>query len=176
MFSIFSMRRPNILPVGECGEVCVSYSTFIHVVPLADLGVQRGVLRWFLSLHSPTYKVNVSPNKVKSPEEKKTEAKAKKGKAKADEDALPVFGETTGQPDDAVDDVSSVPPGPVSASPLNGSGNTEETELASMPAPFTPSINKTLNTVKKGFNPPPLPDGLNAAILKSRLDPKKKVK
>ncbi|KIL66179.1 hypothetical protein M378DRAFT_124113 [Amanita muscaria Koide BX008] len=33
MFSIFSMRRPDILPVG-------------------DLGVQRGILRWFLEPHS----------------------------------------------------------------------------------------------------------------------------
>jgi DNA-3-methyladenine glycosylase II len=158
----------------------------------ADLGVQRGVLRWFLSLHSSTYNATVSPKKVKSPEEKKAEAEAtpkskgkgkgKKGKPKVDEDALPLFGEGLGaQPADTVDDISTVPPGPVSASPLKGSGNTEEEtggqgELASMPIPFTPSINKTLNSVKKGSTPSPLPDGLTVSILKSRLDPKKKVK
>jgi DNA-3-methyladenine glycosylase II len=133
--------------------------------------------------------VTVSPNKVKSPEEKKAEAtskdkrkgKAKNGKAKADEDALPVFGEASGIQLEGTADVSSVPPGPVSVSPLKARGDTEEeggaqAELASMPVPFTPSINRTLNAVKKGSIPPPLPDGLTVAILKSRLDPKKKVK
>jgi DNA-3-methyladenine glycosylase II len=157
----------------------------------ADLGVQRGVLRWFLSLHSPTYTINISPDKVKSAKEKKAEAKAtpegtgkgkgKKGKTKANEDALPVFGEASGTaPEITADDVSSVPPGPASASPpKDGRNQTEEVsaqaELASMPTPFTPSINRTLNAVK-GSNPPPLPDGLTVNILKSRLDPKKKIK
>jgi DNA-3-methyladenine glycosylase II len=157
----------------------------------ADLGVQRGVLRWFLSLHSPTYSINISPDKVKSAEEKKAEAKAtpegkgkgkgKKGKTKANEDALPVFGEASGTPPEiTADDVSSVPPGPVSVSPLKDSRNAAEevgsqAELASMPTPFTPSINRTLNGIK-GSNPPPLPDGLTVNILKSRLDPKKKIK
>jgi DNA-3-methyladenine glycosylase II len=155
--------------------------------PKADLGVQRGVLRWFLSLHSPTYNVIVTPNKVKSPEEKKAQAqvtpKSKgkgrrgKGEAKVDDNALPLFGEA------ATDGIamSSVPPGPVFANPLSDSGATEEevgtqVELPSMPAPFTPSINRTLNAVKMGTNPPPLPDGLTITILKNRLNPKNKVK
>jgi DNA-3-methyladenine glycosylase II len=116
----------------------------------------------------------VSPNKIKSPEEKAAEAaakrkpKGKKGKAAADEHALPVFGETLGTRfENTTESVLTVPPNIVPTSP--------RTELGSMPTPFTPSINKTLNSVK-GSNVPPLPDGLSVAILKSRLDPKKKVK
>ncbi|KAF8629674.1 hypothetical protein AX17_005612 [Amanita inopinata Kibby_2008] len=45
MFSIFSLRRPDILPVG-------------------DLGVQRGMLRWFLSRHSPQHSLNAIREKV----------------------------------------------------------------------------------------------------------------
>ncbi|KAH9083434.1 DNA glycosylase [Lactarius deliciosus] len=45
MFAIFSLRRPDILPVG-------------------DLGVQRGLLRWVLSLHQPEYRIGVSPKKL----------------------------------------------------------------------------------------------------------------
>jgi DNA-3-methyladenine glycosylase II len=158
----------------------------------ADLGVQRGILRWFLSLHSPTYSINISPDKVKSAEEKKAGAKAtpkgkgkgkgKKGNTKANEDALPVFGEASGTPAEITAyDASSVPPGPVSVSPLKDSRNAGEevgiqAELASLPTPFTPSINRTLNAAKGSNGLPPLPDGLTVAILRSRLDPKKKIK
>lgn len=175
------MRRPDILPVGEYREA--------HCLPLtqtilqADLGVQRGVLRWFLSLYSPTYSVTVSPNKT---EKKKIEAEATyesigKGKVKVDGDALPTFGPASGTHPEGAADTSSIPPGPVPISMLKGSGATEEdvgmqAEHPSMPIPFTPSINKTLNAVKKGSNLPPLPEGLTVSILKSRLDRKKKVK
>jgi hypothetical protein len=56
MFAIFSLRRPNILPVG------VYYSSFIQSCPhlhrrasTGDIGVQRGLLRFVLSLHSPAH-------------------------------------------------------------------------------------------------------------------------
>ena len=49
MFSIFSMRRPDILPEGiYMASVWLSSLTF----STGDLGVQRGLLRWCLSLHS----------------------------------------------------------------------------------------------------------------------------
>ncbi|KAF7321463.1 DNA-3-methyladenine glycosidase [Mycena kentingensis (nom. inval.)] len=44
MFAIFSLRRPDILPVG-------------------DLGVQRGIVRWILSQHDATHEFNGSPKK-----------------------------------------------------------------------------------------------------------------
>jgi len=167
MFSIFSMRRPNILPI-------------------ADLGVQRGVLRWFLSLHLPSYKVTLFPDEVKSPEDEKagtaltpkTKAKGRGRKAKAnvEEDSLPIFGEAS--PEGVAEDVSSVPPGPASASLIqDGNGGAENyapVDIAAMPT-FTPSINKTLNQ-QVSKPPPPLPAGLTVTNLKSRLDPKKRGK
>ncbi|KAH8990587.1 DNA glycosylase [Lactarius akahatsu] len=74
MFAIFSLRRPDILPVG-------------------DLGVQRGLLRWVLSLHQPEYRIEVSPKKLPDSSEdppkaegsakpKSTPAKSKKLKNK----------------------------------------------------------------------------------------------
>ncbi|KAI0066099.1 DNA glycosylase [Artomyces pyxidatus] len=103
MFAIFSLRRPDILPAG-------------------DLGVQRGVLRWFLSLHHPTYRVDISPQKLPKdpaaepdtpvpatpaskakakskakanaePESQKTEALDSDDSDDDDDDVLPVFGE-----------------------------------------------------------------------------------
>jgi DNA-3-methyladenine glycosylase II len=46
------------------------------------------------------------------------------------------------------------------------------------PPVFTPSIKKTLKkpAVDPGSDPIPLPEGLSAAVLKSRLDGKKKIK
>jgi DNA-3-methyladenine glycosylase II len=147
MFSIFSMRRPNILPV-------------------ADMGVQRGVVRWFLSLHSPSYKIRISSKECESQEDKKadteitpkTKAKGrgKKPNAKAEEDALPVL--------------SSVPPGPASGSMADGA----LAEIASMPTSSAPSTNKIF---QKGSKlPTPLPDGMTVATLRSRLDPSKRGK
>ncbi|KAH9961225.1 hypothetical protein BC827DRAFT_1132040 [Russula dissimulans] len=55
MFAIFSLRRPDILPVG-------------------DLGVQRGLLRWMLSLHQPAYRIEISPKKLPDPTQDPREA------------------------------------------------------------------------------------------------------
>lgn len=109
----------------------------------------------------------------------KGKGRGKKAQAKAEEDALPTFGDA--KPEGPAEDLSSVPPGPESDSPLKagktkGSDEAGATaELASMPEPFTPSINKTLSKLKKGPKPA-LPSGLTVATLKSRLDPKKKIK
>lgn len=151
------------------------------------MGVQRGVLRWFLSLHSPSYKITIDPEKVDSPAEKngdteatpKTKRREKGKKAKAGEDALPVFDPASiSQPEAGAEDLSSVPPGPSSGSMVeNGQddgGDSAPAEIASMPVPFTPSINKTLQ--KESKRPPPLPDGITITTLKSRLDPKKRGK
>ncbi|TFY74257.1 hypothetical protein EWM64_g9755, partial [Hericium alpestre] len=74
MFAIFSLRRPDIMPLG-------------------DLGVQRGVLRWFLSLHHPTYRIEISPQKLpKDPNEDQAKPKKPKSSQAADDaDALPVL-------------------------------------------------------------------------------------
>ncbi|TFK44684.1 DNA glycosylase [Crucibulum laeve] len=157
MFAIFSLRRPDILPVG-------------------DLGVQRGLVRWFLSLHSPSHSFSISPQKVGGQaSEKKKESKAKKSTKKdKEDDALPVPG-VSKDADAGIEqspDISSIPP----ATNLK---NGDSEGLASLPPAFTPSIKKTLNkpaTSNGSVAPPALPKGLTIAELKSRLDGKKKIK
>ncbi|KAF8070182.1 DNA glycosylase [Lyophyllum atratum] len=160
MFAIFSLRRPDILPVG-------------------DLGVQRGLLIWFLSLHSHKHKWGFTPQKGgASASSKKKKEKAKPIVSAPDDDELPVFSQTTPSdskiPEPEVDastpDISSVPPTSVLEN--------DQDEIPSMPSAFTPSIKKTLQKhgVDEGFAPTPLPAGLTVEILKSRLDGKKKIK
>ncbi|KAH7923735.1 DNA glycosylase [Leucogyrophana mollusca] len=159
MFAIFSLRRPNILPVG-------------------DLGIQRGMLRWFLSLHSPSHSFTLSPEKLSGNDaefgEKKTQVSSQ-----GDEDVLPVFGKTPqgeASQDEATaagpSDVSSVPPAPVSATPFKS--DSTQASIPSLPPLFTPSINKTLND--NTSSAVPLPEGLTVAVLKNRLNSKNKVK
>ncbi len=50
MFSIFSMRRPDILPVGMYMTRIWLFS--FDIFSTGDLGVQRGLLKWCLSQHS----------------------------------------------------------------------------------------------------------------------------
>ncbi|TCD59784.1 hypothetical protein EIP91_011467, partial [Steccherinum ochraceum] len=164
MFAIFSLRRPDILPVG-------------------DLGVQRGVVRWFLALHSSDYKVAISPEKlpategqpVQTPTATPTQSQSSQSSASSqDPDVLPSLGGYTEE--------SSIPPAPVATSgDGDGPSKAEATEADALPIPFTPSIDKTLTmkVTKTGqlVQPPaPLPVGMTIPMLKGRLDPKKKVK
>ncbi|KAK2463288.1 hypothetical protein APHAL10511_004943 [Amanita phalloides] len=114
MFSIFSMRRPDILPLG-------------------DLGVQRGLLKWYLSLHKPDYSLG-TPSK--------TSELASPG----------LDGDMNVQEDN---DSKSVFEGAI-------------------PPPLTPN---TRNSLRRHNNRErqlqPLPSGLSASVLKSRLDGRK---
>ncbi|KAF8157021.1 DNA glycosylase [Crassisporium funariophilum] len=145
MFAMFSLRRPDILPVG-------------------DLGVQRGLVRWFLSLHSPAHSFSISP-------EKGGGSASKKGKKKAvvedQKHQLQVVNELE---EDKSYDIGSSSVPPVA---LAGSEN-----LAFLPPTFTPSIKKTLNkpATSPGIERPPLPSGIDVALLKRRLEAKKKIK
>ncbi|THH27849.1 hypothetical protein EUX98_g6343 [Antrodiella citrinella] len=158
MFAIFSLRRPDILPVG-------------------DLGVQRGVVRWFLARHSPDFNIDLSPDKLPQNPDSGSQTPSTPSMAAStssqsqsqsqDPDAVPSLGGYT--------DTSSLLPVPVDTE------KEEEGEPDGLPIPFTPSINKTLNmrVTKTGepVQPPePLPVGMTVAMLKGRLDPKKKVK
>ncbi|KAH8119591.1 DNA glycosylase [Phellopilus nigrolimitatus] len=169
MFAIFSLRRPDILPVG-------------------DLGVQRGIVRWFLSLHSPKHTYSIAPNKLpKGP----ADTEENKGAA----DALPA--QSTSSVDARMDvdnglevalparaltpDASTFPPAPVTPVRKNGTrGSGTDADDVDIPAPppaFTPSINRTLNKVlPTKYHPPPLPEGMTISDLQSRLEGKKKVK
>ncbi|KAL1942070.1 hypothetical protein VTO73DRAFT_6600 [Trametes versicolor] len=165
MFAMFSLRRPDILPVG-------------------DLGVQKGMLRWFVSLHSPsTHPVSLRKDKL----------------SKEDETQAMVAGNSMGppmgaegegaatMPRAATPDASSILPAPdVSAEPTpapKGKGKKKAADDGGsenpLPAPFTPSIAQTLNmkttTTEDGgkYTPPPLPAGLTVAVMKNRLSGKK---
>ncbi|OBZ68024.1 DNA-3-methyladenine glycosylase 1 [Grifola frondosa] len=158
-----------------------------------DLGVQRGLLRWFLSLHSPSYPLTISPKKLpQNPAEEDEDADK-------DANALPITingasngASSTQETLSGSLDVSAILPAPVlPATPVRrnnraGKGKAKaeensdeaEDEAMALPPPFTPSINKTLNMFASTdeFKPVPLPEGLSAAVLKSRLDGKKKIK
>ncbi|KAF5348689.1 hypothetical protein D9758_006847 [Tetrapyrgos nigripes] len=160
MFAIFSLRRPDILPVG-------------------DLGVQRGLLRWILAAHSSTYTLGISPNKL-SMIGKNDDVDSD------DEDSgstLPVIHEESQSTQDASEvtipqDLSSVPPAAPAATPRKlGAGDTE-VNIPSLPPTFTPSVKQSLTRVRhdQDYVPDPLPAGLTAASLKTRLDGKKKIK
>jgi DNA-3-methyladenine glycosylase II len=136
---------------------------------LGDLGVQKGVLRWFLSLHSD-YNIGVSPHK----EEPKSKKKAKKAAKKNDEgsdtedDEMPqVPGQETSE---APGDASAVPPVPKQEA--------KDREENLLPPTLTPSVNKILHpsASESSFKPPALPAGLTVASLKSRMNSKNKVK
>ena len=119
-----------------------------------DLGVQRGLCRWYLSLHSDEHPIVVSPQKKKTPAKSKS---AKKGKKAADEAK-----EEVEDADDEGDD---------NAGP-SGSRDPAGT-VTNIPPPFTPSVTKILKTKPLSQPPPGLPNGLSVAMLKSRLSGKK---
>ncbi|KZS98289.1 DNA glycosylase [Sistotremastrum niveocremeum HHB9708] len=154
MFSIFTLRRPNILPVG-------------------DLGVQRGVLRWFYYWHNPSTTsspVKIHPEKLPkslTPGGDVEETAAQPG---ADEVDIPKEEE----PSPAAGASAVLPAPPVT--PKKG-GAAHDTNC-DFPEAFTPSIKRTLASqeLNRVTPPPPLPKGLSVSELKSRLDGKKKQK
>lgn len=185
MFAIFSLRRPDILPVG--GVTFFGNSPILPNSLPGDLGVQRGLVRWFLSLHSPSHNYSISPEKVGGQSTTKKKATTKKQKEKAaeasapvKEDELPIFGsslvETEASTSELLDvslpDISSVLPR------TSEDGEPGDNGMAAIPPAFTPSIKKTLDkpAVDAGSEPVPLPAGIDVGLLKSRLDGKKKIK
>lgn len=129
-----------------------------------DLGVQRGLVRWFLSLHSPTHLFALSPEKV-SGQGKSVEAPLNLSASESD-DALPGVVDAAYK-SKAVEDVATGARTPLS--------DDEDIDLPAVPPPFTPSIHKTLNRYA-AMEPLPLPEGITVAMLKSRLEGKKKIK
>jgi DNA-3-methyladenine glycosylase II len=203
MFAIFSLRRPDILPVG-------------------DLGVQRGLLRWMLSLHQPEYRIELSPKKLPDPTEDprkaedapkqkpiKSRKKVKGGvsasnneidsdqEVEQEADELP---SSNGLPDatasrrqdlDHAPTTSVIPAvsttattSDVQGTPLRrnkknlvgGALTPGALGLPSMPPPLTPSVTQALTRAPDAPPPPPLPAGLTVSSLRSRLDGKKKIK
>ncbi len=118
--------------------------------------MQRGLLRWFLSLHSPSHSFSISPEKVGGSRE------AEANDAHNDELPSGVKG-----------DKSNLGP-----SLLPTTSVARDDLIESVPPTFTPSIKKTLRKpgVGPSKEPAPLPPGLNVAMLKSRLEGKRKIK
>lgn len=155
MFAIFSLRRPNILPVGEQPPpISCNHSERLMGFSLAgDLGVQRGLCRWYLSLHSDEHPIVVSPEKRKTPAKPKSAKKGKKAATSQVDDEA--------EDDDDCDDIKA-----------SGSGDPAAT-ATNIPPPIAPSVTKMLKTKPLSRPPPGLPDGLSVAIMKSRLSGKK---
>lgn len=193
MFAIFSLRRPDILPVGK-----PFFSASSKPAPLiaeflsGDLGVQRGVLRWFVSLHSPSYPVSIRQDKMADPEgDTQVGAGGGSGGSGGDDGGGGSSSSEPGARARATTPAAaapSIPPAP--ATPNNkkgkgtagvGGGGAADAGMA-LPDAFTPSINKTLNMLgapdaaeaRAGVQP--LPEGLTVAQMKTRLGGKGKVK
>jgi DNA-3-methyladenine glycosylase II len=165
MFAIFSLRRPDILPVG-------------------DLGVQRGLARWALARHSPAHPFSLAPEKLPKGDDENEKSDAD---AAAAEETTPIAKAEVAQVRASSPDASSVPPAPAPATPGRGTKSSGAMStpaalgLPTMPTPFTASIERTLAgaTAADDTLPtvngklPPLPQGLSVSVLKSRLDGKK---
>ncbi|KAI0363335.1 DNA glycosylase [Pilatotrama ljubarskyi] len=169
MFAIFSLRRPDILPVGESCR--------------RDLGVQRGLLRWFISLHSPSHPVSLRKDKLSDQSQDEPIAGNLPPAMDAKDQGGPNTMARAGTPD-----ASSIPPAPdsllVPTPTLKRNEKAEDDAVPAaapamaLPEPFTPSINKTLNkktSARDGgeYKPPPLPENVTVALMKSRLSGKK---
>lgn len=155
-------------------------SLTISVYP-GDLGVQRGTLRWFLSLHSPTYRIMLSQKN--SPGDDDEVAKGMSLDVTLQLESLPVATLSTsveGHKEKLANlspprtpitgNLSTIGPGKIiepSYEPTNDS-----------PESFTPSIDITSQVkANENFNKlPPLPLGLSTGIMKGRLDTRKKIK
>jgi DNA-3-methyladenine glycosylase II len=132
MFAIFSLRRPDVLPVG-------------------DLGVQRGMLRWFLALHSSAHPFTLSPEKISQ------------------------SGRNLGSKNNMAAAVDVLPTLSTSANIDMGAGTRDASsvQLESLPPTITPSITKTLASERAKETRVALPDGITLELLKGRLQGKK---
>jgi DNA-3-methyladenine glycosylase II len=150
MFAIFSLRRPNILPVG-------------------DLGVQRGVLRWFISQHTnPQGEVKLNKEDQIETKEEKLEEESQLPPLDTDKVPQTPKKKGAGAPPETPRKVQ-LEPNVVDPGAEGGPGNR-------LPVPFTPSISRVLRPTRSEWQPPALPSGLSVGVMKSRLDGKKKIK
>ena len=118
--------------------------------------MQRGLLRWFLSLHSPSHSFSISPEKVGGSREPEA------NDVRNDELPSVVHGDN--------------PKSTVGLSVLPKTSVATD-DLIGIPPAFSPSIKETLRKPGVGpAAPAPLPPGLDVATLRSRLEGKKKIK
>ena len=169
MFAIFSLRRPDILPVGTLRRSLVYL--LMMIVDLGDLGVQRGLVRWILSLHSHKHSVSISPKKLPKSNADNDQAETQQSTDLQEVLTLP--------PRAITPDASTFPPEPLPVTPKKKRNPNEDDlspddEIPLPPPVFTPSINRTLNKIMPArYAPPPLPEGLSVAELQRRIEGKK---
>ncbi|KAG2015538.1 hypothetical protein CC2G_008802 [Coprinopsis cinerea AmutBmut pab1-1] len=168
MFAIFSLRRPDILPVGRLSTpLALGFGASFPLISLAcsgDLGVQRGLARWFLSLHSPAHTYTLSPEKVDASTSFQRR-KTNHASNDVEDDALPTVASSANK----LEGGEAAAIGGVNR---DGDTMTSDTSASTLlPPPFTPSIQKTLS--KAPEKAVPLPTGITISLLKSRLDGKK---
>jgi len=156
MFAMFSLRRPNILPVG-------------------DLGVQRGLLRWFISQHTnPQGEVKLNKEKQVETKEEKLEEESQLPPLNTAKDSSPQGVRQT--PKKRGIGAPSETPQKGQLEPNVIEPREEGGESDRLPVPFTPSISRVLQPTPSEWKPPPLPSGLSVGVMKSRLDGRKKIK
>jgi DNA-3-methyladenine glycosylase II len=147
MFEMFSLRRPDVLPVG-------------------DLGVQKGLLRWVLAAHAPG-----SVNFVKTP----LKAKAKTPvKVKHESPATPPPATLMAFPPTPLSPREDFKPVDLPITP--GPHASTATVASAVATPSIPPAHLIARPEDDGFDPHfscPLPDGLTVEVLKSRLAGKK---
>jgi DNA-3-methyladenine glycosylase II len=157
--------------------------------------VQRGLLRWVLSLHEPEFRIEVSPKKPpastagkrKAEGSKSTPAKSKK-LAKGASTSADIDSDQEGEP--AADELPTLngrlrrvpkpPPEDASSSlPAAAAGTATPGPLglpSRPPPPLTPSVTQVLSRAPDAPPPPPLPAGLTIDSLRKRLNGKNKIK
>jgi len=142
MFSIFSLRRPNILPVG-------------------DLGVQKGLLRWILASHSPAdaKKVRFSPHRMPGMEEENLEGAGSAAPPSPQKAVAAPVVDRTGDTS-----ILRASHNPIVPTAPGGDGTADEQST-----PLPPSLPTEPETVR----PIPLPDSMSSSLLRSRLAGKK---
>lgn len=157
---MFSLRRPDILPVGQFLVHSVSCDarrphelTFYHT---GDLGVQRGLLRWFLARHSSSYSVTLSP--LKQLKQTATEDGTDGAQKEDDSDVLPVLNQTSkvAKQNEEPDNVgaSSIPPIPALPSTPAPKGKKGKGKAAAK------NKNDDTDTVRRGYRR--APDSIHA--------------
>ena len=134
-----------------------------------DLGVQRGVARWFLALHSPTFNISISPDKLPVCPDDEEALQAQVASKTAPAPAVHISTAASGTPpvSTAASEDDSAPVAPVPSTPKRKNGN-------GTAPPVTPSVNKVLShsIATPNGKAKPLPEGLTTAHLKGRLNGK----
>ncbi|KAG8898956.1 hypothetical protein FRC00_002105 [Tulasnella sp. 408] len=153
MFSIFSLRRPNILPCG-------------------DLGVQKGLLRWVLASHSPkdAAHLKIAPERLPGNTEEDEQGVGASSNDSGLETPVASPAKEANLDEDA--DGTSILPTPKASTNPPVTPKKRKTKAAVIPpTPFTPSV--FIGRAEAPAAPISLPDGLTVSGLKARLAGKK---